>query len=185
GGEVTVSKRVHVSFSIGTTYKDNVWCDVVAMDACHLLLGRPWEYDRDITHNGKINTYRFLFEGVKITLMPNKPKEVVNKPTGALLTLSPFEDGLEIVEKITSNAYHLKLPSHIRCSDVFNVKHLLPYHGNSSDEDIVGNSRTNFVYPGENDVNPSIEERADLFLEAQDRVRKKGFTKVGITWAPG
>nr|GEU92848.1 hypothetical protein [Tanacetum cinerariifolium] len=43
GGEVTVSKRVHVSFSIGTTYKDNVWCDVVAMDAYHLLLGRPWE----------------------------------------------------------------------------------------------------------------------------------------------
>nr|GEX68990.1 hypothetical protein [Tanacetum cinerariifolium] len=65
-----------------TTYKDNVWCDVVAMDACHLLLGRPWEYDRDITHNEKTNTYTFLFGGVKITLMPNKPKEVVNKPNG-------------------------------------------------------------------------------------------------------
>ncbi|GJY69779.1 putative reverse transcriptase domain-containing protein [Tanacetum coccineum] len=62
-----------------------------------------------------------------------------------------------------------ELPSHIRCSDVFNVKHLLPYHGDSFDEDSVGNSRTNFVYPGGNDVNPSIEERADLFLEAQDR----------------
>nr|GEV61662.1 putative reverse transcriptase domain-containing protein [Tanacetum cinerariifolium] len=61
GGEETVSKRVHVPFSIGTTYKDNVWCDMVAMDACHLLLGRPWEYDRDITHNGKTNTYSFLF----------------------------------------------------------------------------------------------------------------------------
>nr|GEX52334.1 hypothetical protein [Tanacetum cinerariifolium] len=81
GGEVTVSKRVHVSFSVGTTYKDNVWCDVVAIDACHLSLGRHWEYDRDITHNGKTNTYSFLFGGVKITLMPNKPNEVVNKPT--------------------------------------------------------------------------------------------------------
>nr|GFA40121.1 hypothetical protein [Tanacetum cinerariifolium] len=29
---------------------------------------------------------------------------------------------LEIVEKINFNAYRLKLPSHIRCSDVFNVK---------------------------------------------------------------
>nr|GEZ27507.1 putative reverse transcriptase domain-containing protein [Tanacetum cinerariifolium] len=75
---------------------------------------------------------------------------------------------LEIVEKMNSNAYRLKLPSHIRCSDVFNVKHLLPYHGNSSDEDSVGNSRMKFVYPGGNDVNPSIEERTDLFLEAQD-----------------
>ncbi|GKC61350.1 putative reverse transcriptase domain-containing protein, partial [Tanacetum coccineum] len=64
--EVTVSKRVHVSFSMGNTYKDNVWCDVVAMDACHLLLGRPWEYDHDITHNGRTNTYSFLFGGVKI-----------------------------------------------------------------------------------------------------------------------
>ncbi|GKA13150.1 putative nucleotidyltransferase, ribonuclease H [Tanacetum coccineum] len=55
---------------------------------------------------------------------------------------------LEIVEKINSNAYHLKLPSHIRCSDVFNVKHLIPYHGDSSDDDLAMNSRANFVYPG-------------------------------------
>ncbi|GJV41637.1 putative nucleotidyltransferase, ribonuclease H [Tanacetum coccineum] len=92
GGEVTVSKRVLVAFSVGTTYKDNVWCDVVPMDACHLLLGRPWEYDRNTTHNGRANTYSFLFDGVKITLMPNKPKELVNKPTGTLLTLSPVKD---------------------------------------------------------------------------------------------
>ncbi|GJS90184.1 hypothetical protein Tco_0772820 [Tanacetum coccineum] len=75
GGEVTVSKRVHVLFSVGNTYKDNVWCDVVPMDACHLLL-------------------------VKITLMPNKPKEVVSKPTGTFLTLSQFEDELEIGDDV-------------------------------------------------------------------------------------
>ena len=42
GGEVTVSKRALVTFSFGSKYKDSVWCDVVTMDACHLLLGRPW-----------------------------------------------------------------------------------------------------------------------------------------------
>ena len=42
GGEVTVSKRALVSFSIGSKYKDCVLYDVVTMDACHLLLGRPW-----------------------------------------------------------------------------------------------------------------------------------------------
>ena len=42
GGEVTVSKRALVSFSIGCRYKDIVWYDVVTVDACHLLLGRPW-----------------------------------------------------------------------------------------------------------------------------------------------
>ncbi|GJR75260.1 putative reverse transcriptase domain-containing protein [Tanacetum coccineum] len=96
GGDVTVSKRVLVAFSVGTTYKDNVWCDVVPMDACHLLLGRPWEYDRNTTHNGRANTYSFLFDGVTITLMPNKPKVLVNKPTGTLLTLSQFQDELEM-----------------------------------------------------------------------------------------
>ncbi|GJQ99381.1 putative nucleotidyltransferase, ribonuclease H [Tanacetum coccineum] len=70
---------------------------------------------------------------------------------------------LEIVEKINSNAYNLKLPSHIRCSDVFNVKHLIPYHGDPSDDDLAMNSRTNFVYPKGNDGGPSIEERADFF----------------------
>nr|GFD03642.1 putative reverse transcriptase domain-containing protein [Tanacetum cinerariifolium] len=70
------------------------------MDACHLLLDRPWEYDRDITHNGKTNTYSFLFGRVKITLMPNKPKEVVNKPPGTLVTLSQFEDELEMGDDI-------------------------------------------------------------------------------------
>ncbi|XP_022020206.1 uncharacterized protein LOC110920296 [Helianthus annuus] len=55
---------------------------------------------------------------------------------------------VEIMEKINLNAYRLKLPSHIRCSDVFNVKHLLPYYGDSSDDEPVGNSRANFIYPG-------------------------------------
>nr|GFD18896.1 reverse transcriptase domain-containing protein [Tanacetum cinerariifolium] len=68
-------------------------------------------------------------------------------PVGEYNKLSAKMIGpLEIVEKMNSNAYRLKLPSHIRCSDVFNMKHLLPYHGNSFNEDSVGNSRTNFVY---------------------------------------
>nr|GFB04704.1 putative reverse transcriptase domain-containing protein [Tanacetum cinerariifolium] len=48
-----------------------------------------------------------------------------------------------------------------------------PYHGESSDDDLAGNSRMNFVYPWGNDEGPSIEERALLFLEAQDRVKEK------------
>ncbi|KAI9174071.1 hypothetical protein LWI28_011480 [Acer negundo] len=52
---------------------------------------------------------------------------------------------LEIVEKINPNAYRLKLPSHIRTYNVFNVKHLIPFHGDSSDDDTAINSRTNFL----------------------------------------
>ena len=43
--QVTVSKHCLVSLSIGSIYKDKIWCDVVVRDACHLLLGRPWQYD--------------------------------------------------------------------------------------------------------------------------------------------
>ena len=42
---------------------------------------------------------------------------------------------VEIIEKINSNAYRLKLPSHIHTTDVFNAKHLVPFHGDSSSED--------------------------------------------------
>ncbi|GJT78712.1 putative reverse transcriptase domain-containing protein [Tanacetum coccineum] len=106
GGEVhSFFMRVMFVFCGETLIKDNVWCDVVPMDACHLLLGRPWEYDRDITHNERTNTYSFLFRGVKITLMPNKPKEVVSKPTGTLLTLSQFEDELEMGDDEFSDVF--------------------------------------------------------------------------------
>nr|GEU43048.1 putative reverse transcriptase domain-containing protein [Tanacetum cinerariifolium] len=36
----------------------------------------------------------------------------------------------------------------------------LPYHGYSSDDDLIENSRMNFVYPWGNDAGPSVEERA-------------------------
>jgi hypothetical protein len=82
GNEVIVSKRCHVNFSIGTKYKDKTWYDVVAMDACHLLLGRPWQYDQNVHHDGRNNTYSLLVDNVKITLLPNpgdvyKPLKVV------------------------------------------------------------------------------------------------------------
>ncbi|MFS7963994.1 hypothetical protein Hanom_Chr08g00744901 [Helianthus anomalus] len=35
------------------------------------------------------------------------------------------------------------------------------------------------------DAGPSVEERAILYLEAQDRVTKGGFTKMALTWATG
>ncbi|KAD4983107.1 hypothetical protein E3N88_19778 [Mikania micrantha] len=100
GGEVTVSKRALVQFSVGSTYKDDVLCDVVPMDACHLLLGRPWEYDRNIEHNGRSNIYSFMFGGVKITLVPTKPKELTPKPSGNLLTITQFQCELEEADNV-------------------------------------------------------------------------------------
>nr|GEV21352.1 putative reverse transcriptase domain-containing protein [Tanacetum cinerariifolium] len=60
-----------------------------------------------------------------------------------------------------------------RQAEEFDFVEGLPYHGDSFDDDLVGNSRTNFVYPWGNDEGLSIEERALLFLEAQDRMKQK------------
>jgi hypothetical protein len=48
GNDIMVSKKCLVQFSIGKNYKDEVLCDVVPMDACHILLDRPWQFDRKL-----------------------------------------------------------------------------------------------------------------------------------------
>jgi hypothetical protein len=40
-----VIQVVNVPFSVGK-YNDHVECDVVPMQACQMLQGRPWLYDR-------------------------------------------------------------------------------------------------------------------------------------------
>ncbi|XP_021309124.1 uncharacterized protein LOC110432668 [Sorghum bicolor] len=53
-GTVKVSSMVRLSFSIGD-YHGEVDCDIVPMQACHLLLGRPWQFDVDSVHFGRSN----------------------------------------------------------------------------------------------------------------------------------
>ncbi|XP_024013240.1 uncharacterized protein LOC112087559 [Eutrema salsugineum] len=44
--ELKITDQVTIPFSIGK-YQDQVLCDVVPMQAGHLLLGRPWQFDRE------------------------------------------------------------------------------------------------------------------------------------------
>lgn len=45
GNEIKVNKRCLIAFSIWKKYFDEVWCDVVPMDACYILIGWPRQYD--------------------------------------------------------------------------------------------------------------------------------------------
>ena len=46
------------------------------MEASQLLLGRPWQYDRDVVHNGVTNKFSFVHKGKKVTLTPLSPSEI-------------------------------------------------------------------------------------------------------------
>ncbi|GJT11003.1 RNA-directed DNA polymerase, partial [Tanacetum coccineum] len=60
---IQIKERCGVPFSIGR-YSNEVYCDIVDMDACHLLFGRPWQFDVDARHDGRDNIYRLEKKGV-------------------------------------------------------------------------------------------------------------------------
>ena len=76
-GGIWVHERCKASFYIGK-YNDEVYCDVVDMDACHILFGRPWQYDVGAKHSGRSNLNQLEKGGIKYTLVPftrkNQPK---------------------------------------------------------------------------------------------------------------
>ncbi|XP_022854584.1 uncharacterized protein LOC111375900 [Olea europaea var. sylvestris] len=67
-GEVRVNRRVLINISNGS-YRDKIICDVVSMQAGHILLGRTCQYDRKVMHDGYKNCYSFVKDGRPITLV--------------------------------------------------------------------------------------------------------------------
>lgn len=47
------------------------------MQACHILLGRPWQYDRRVSHDGFSNKYSFTLRKQNVVLLPMTPKQVL------------------------------------------------------------------------------------------------------------
>ena len=85
------------SFFFHCCYVNYVDCDVVPMEACSLLLGRPWEFDNDGLHHGKSNTYTFMHQGKKITLLPMTPVLALLKyPFYPLFIL---DNGMNLISK--------------------------------------------------------------------------------------
>jgi hypothetical protein len=81
-GKEKVTKLVQLNFAIGP-YHDVVECDVVPLQACHILLGRPWQFDKDSMHHGRLNQYSFLYHDKKIVLHPMSPKAIMHNDVAA------------------------------------------------------------------------------------------------------
>ncbi|KAI4387753.1 hypothetical protein MLD38_000159 [Melastoma candidum] len=68
--DVRVTQRARVPFYIGQSYRDEVFCHVIPMDACQLLLRRPWQFDRCVHHDEYRNTYSINVDEKNVTLLP-------------------------------------------------------------------------------------------------------------------
>lgn len=55
--EVTITERCKISFSIGK-YRDKIYCDVVDINACNLLFGKPWHFGLNACHRTSIGLSR-------------------------------------------------------------------------------------------------------------------------------
>jgi hypothetical protein len=97
---------VRLNFAIGS-YHDVVECDVVPMQVCHILLVRPWQFDKDSMHHGRLNQYSFLHCDKKIVLHPMSPEAIMHNDVAA-------------ARKIKSHD-HAEIANHIAAKD--GVKH--------------------------------------------------------------
>lgn len=49
--KVMVNEKCSVKFKIGS-FQDEVLCDIIPIDMYHMLIGRPWQFDRHVVHDG-------------------------------------------------------------------------------------------------------------------------------------
>nr|GEX22432.1 aminotransferase-like mobile domain-containing protein [Tanacetum cinerariifolium] len=89
--KLNLTTQPHPSPYVIQSYADEIWCDVIPMDACRVLLGRSWLFDRWVMHDGYQNTYSFNHNDCRIVLTPMSPSTPSNKPTRSLSTLLKAE----------------------------------------------------------------------------------------------
>jgi hypothetical protein len=98
GHWVNVTKQCLVEFKIGG-YNDEILCDVIPMDFCHLFLGRPWKYEKNVVHDGRKNTYTLEENGRSHMFLSIKDKEVKIETRNTVLLMSGKELLNEVKKK--------------------------------------------------------------------------------------
>lgn len=104
--EHKVTNKSLILIFIMKKYSDQVQCDVIPMDACHLLLDLPRQQNRKVQHDGFKNTYSFIKDSVNIILSPSKP-ELISKPFKGAETLLVVCSEIEKLVDDVDSAYAL------------------------------------------------------------------------------
>jgi hypothetical protein len=84
-----------VEFKIGG-YRDEILCDVIPMDVCHILLGIPWQFDSNVIHDGRKNTYTLEKSGRTHMLLPIEENKVKEEANTRILLMS----GKELLKEV-------------------------------------------------------------------------------------
>jgi hypothetical protein len=109
GHQVSFTKQCLVDFKMGE-YRDKILCDVIPMDVCHVLLGRPWQYERNVVHDGRMNTYTLEKDGMTHQLLPIKDTEVKPEVTSTILLMSGKELLTEMEKKEDPQFFVVRKP---------------------------------------------------------------------------
>jgi hypothetical protein len=95
GHQVMVTKQCLVEFKIGG-YRDEIMCDIIPMDVCHIFLGIPWQFDRNVIHDGRKNTYTLEKNGRRHMMCPIEEKKVKEEASTSILLMS----GKELLKEV-------------------------------------------------------------------------------------
>jgi hypothetical protein len=95
GHQVTVTKQCLVEFKIGG-YRDEILCDVIPMDVYHLFLGKLWQYDINVVHDARKNTYTLEKNGRTHMLLPIEDKKVNGETRNTIILMS----GKELLDEV-------------------------------------------------------------------------------------
>jgi len=74
--DIKIGYKENIPFKIGE-YVNTIECDVAPISVCHLLLGRPWQYDRYSQHCGRTNQFNINLKGKKFVLKPMTPQQIM------------------------------------------------------------------------------------------------------------
>jgi hypothetical protein len=71
------------------------------MSVCHMVLGRPWQYDRYSQHCGRTNQYTLDLKGRKFVLKPMTPQQIMAKHLQKKTEISTTSRGGEEQKKLS------------------------------------------------------------------------------------
>eukprot|EP00253_Pinus_taeda_P031890 PITA_31890 len=122
GHQLLVNEKCEVEFQLGK-YKDKIVCDLMPMDVCHILLGRPCQYGIGAMHDGKRNTYMFGKYGINRTLLPMEEEDALGKKIDPKNLLLGEKEDLQQIEENELNFVVICKPKIIMTSTkVFDLR---------------------------------------------------------------